>query len=337
MANTLRYTVVPEKDTLITAQVSPDTVCKLHLDAADEEQHLKLYADADGIVRVHVHPHAPCDEIVEFMLETEEGVQYRLCLRAAHEPSAQHPFHVPIQVSQEGARVRPALTVHEAETLSNEELVSRGYSPRPKIQSVRGTPDAWLRSVTTPYTWVNPRTVARPDRGRGYAMRRGNDNNSSGTTLVASTPNWSGFELDAPAGSFSAVMGAWQVPPVTTFGLIGNSSAVVWVGIDGDNLTDLVQAGTGQDISHTFIFGIPWTLHSYYGWTEFLPLQPTLQMVPNFVVHPGDQVFVEVSLLGFAGLPQSYGGQGTGHPAQRYDQQNLPGRHPARQHQRRLP
>src|SRR5271163_1790692 len=112
----LRYTVVPEKDTLITVQVSPDAVCKLHPDAADEEQHLKLYADADGIVRVHVHPHAPCDDIVEFMLEAEEGVQHRLCLRAAHEPSAEHPFHIPIEVSQEGARVRPALTAHEAQT-----------------------------------------------------------------------------------------------------------------------------------------------------------------------------------------------------------------------------
>jgi hypothetical protein len=108
-----------------------------------------------------------------------------------------------------------------------------------------------------------------------------------------------GFELDAPAGSFSAVIGAWQVPSVTTFGFsIANTSAVVWVGIDGDNLTDLVQAGTGQDACYTFVFGIPWTLHSYYGWTEFLPQQPTLQVVPNFVVHPGDQVFVEVSLLG---------------------------------------
>ena len=50
MANTLHYTVMPEKDTLLTVQVSPDAVCKLHLDAEDEEQHLKLYADADGIV-----------------------------------------------------------------------------------------------------------------------------------------------------------------------------------------------------------------------------------------------------------------------------------------------
>jgi hypothetical protein len=55
------------------------------------------------------------------------------------------------------------------------------------------------------------------------------------------------------------------------------------------------------------VSGFLWTFHSYYGWTEFLSQQPTLQVVPNFVVHPGDQVFVEVSLLGFDGMPDPTG------------------------------
>ena len=179
MTEALRYTVVPGKDTLITAQVSPNAVCRFQPDSAHEEQSLLLFADAAGIVRFHVHPHGPCDDIVEFALTSAKGVSFQLCLRAAEEASTDHPFHVPIQTSHEGARVRPALSLDEAKTLSNEDLVKQGYSPRPKVHGAEGTPSTWLRSVTTAYTWVDSTTVARPDRGPGFRKQHVQSNDAT--------------------------------------------------------------------------------------------------------------------------------------------------------------
>jgi Peptidase A4 family len=313
MANAVSCTVVPGKETLITALVNPDAVCKLHFDPQDNERYLQLYADSEGIIRFHIHPQGPFDGPFEFMLKSEEGTSYQISLRSAHEPSKEHPFHVPIEASGQGAHVRPALTVQEAESLSNNELFKRGYSPRPKLQGNGGTLDAWLRSVTTKYTWVNSKTVSRPDRGRGYATRNDKSNNTSEVTRSQNLSNWSGFELNAPEGSVSAVIGAWKVPSVTEFGWFGKSSSSIWVGIDGDKYTDplaagdLVQAGTEQDVSGSLFGSVPIKFHSYYGWTEFLPQQQTSQIIPNFAVHPGDQIFVEVSILGFDEMPDPAG------------------------------
>ena len=99
---------------------------------------------------------------------------------------------------------------------------------------------------------------------------------------------------------------------MTAFGLVGTATAAIWVGIDGDKLvdasaSDLVQAGTSHDVLHTFRFGRFWTATAHHGWTEFIPQQPFSQVLPNFVVSPGDQIFVEVSILGSAGIADPAG------------------------------
>ena len=44
--------------------------------------------------------------------------------------------------------------------------------------------------------------------------------------------------------------------------------SALWVGLDGDNLTDLVQAGTEQDSVNFNLFFLNLTISTYYAWTE---------------------------------------------------------------------
>ena len=96
-------------------------------------------------------------------------------------------------------------------------------------------------------------------------------------------------------------MGTWNVPFVTSEPG-GKTYSSMWVGLDGDGETDLVQAGTGQEATNINLGFIQFTLTSYYAWTEFLPQQPNEQVISNFTVNPGDEIFTEVSVSGNEGV-----------------------------------
>jgi len=89
------------------------------------------------------------------------------------------------------------------------------------------------------------------------------------------------------------VTGTWHVPFVTGEPNTKTFSAL-WVGLDGDGTTDLVQAGTQQQAARINLGFILFTLTNYYAWTEFLPQQPTEQVISNFTVNPGDEILTEV-------------------------------------------
>ena len=100
---------------------------------------------------------------------------------------------------------------------------------------------------------------------------------------------------------------AGTVPSVTGFALApGHTYSSIWVGIDGDGFTDLVQCGTGQEVV-SFFTG--WTTATYYAWTEFLPQQPTSQQIVDFPINPGDKVFFNL-VVGDSGVTPNLSGQG---------------------------
>jgi hypothetical protein len=89
---------------------------------------------------------------------------------------------------------------------------------------------------------------------------------------VAPSGNWSGYVL---TGKFSEVHGTFTVPAVGKYGGLAE-----WVGVDGFNNSDLIQAGISQS------FG------TNYAWWEILPgfSVPILWMK----VSPGDEITVGV-------------------------------------------
>jgi len=293
-ANPLRYTVAPSVPTEITMTTLPNASCALHRENdADPANQLKLYADPQGVIRFHTLPSAESEIPAAVVIDCNANGQvesYPLQLRSHSKPTSDMPSP-PAGLRKAlpgGAHVRPALVGDEALRLSEEELVSRGYPLRPDPDQAPDAFDAWRRAVSVPATFVEPALVARPEVTHAGRIRQGAITNGAETT-----GNWSGFELQKIYGSYNWVNGMWYVPYVTATPNTHAYSAF-WIGLDGDGPTDLVQAGTEQEILDISTWGAHFTFSTYYAWTEFLPTQKVEQQVSGLAVHPGDTISVQV-------------------------------------------
>ena len=229
-------------------------------------------------------------ERLDLALECESAgtvTQRRIELLIADAPNADYP--APPPSSRPSGKSRRALSEQEAASLSDRELLRLGYPlpPDPKL-----SPEGyrlWLRAVTQPGVRVDPGLVQNPYVRHDYGHSR------SGTST---SDNWSGVELRGSGGPFAWVSSWWIVPSVTGESNTQTNSST-WVGIDGDNTTDLAQAGTEQDA-----FGVGNSVvTTYQAWTELLPNQPTKSVLTGLAIHPGDQVFVEVWIGSAGGGP----------------------------------
>jgi hypothetical protein len=99
--------------------------------------------------------------------------------------------------------------------------------------------------------------------------------------------NWSGYALTG--STITSVVGNWRIPTVETptkkAQLKKNEYSSTWVGIDGFNNNDLIQAGTEQDWLHGTKF--------YQAWWEILPAAET--PITSMAVHPGDSITVTIT------------------------------------------
>ncbi len=296
----VRHTIPPGRSTLIFWQAAPDAECYLiDHNASDHRSGLRLFADQSGVVRFYALPTAGCDELVRMAIICKTGgltTRHPFEFRVNHQCDADFPLppRENAAVRPKGS-VRPALTEEEALRLSDEEIRGRGYPSRPDPEAAPGAFLTWRRMVLTPMTLVSPRAAPRPDIIRQRRKDRGGAAPLPLDRIIIpkTSPNWSGFELLGTDGSFVTVQGQWQVPPLTA-GIAPNepTATVVWVGLDGYDLPDLVQAGTYQEC-RPFIGGIVW--YSYFAWTLILPLQSSVQQCTNFDVLAGDEVWVALT------------------------------------------
>jgi len=97
--------------------------------------------------------------------------------------------------------------------------------------------------------------------------------------------NWSGYAITG--SNFMNVVGKWTVPQVQTptKGDRKNKYSSSWVGIDGFNNSDLIQAGTEQDWVHR--------TKVYQAWWEILPAPET--PIATLTIHPGDAMSVSIT------------------------------------------
>jgi hypothetical protein len=104
--------------------------------------------------------------------------------------------------------------------------------------------------------------------------------------------NWSGGVLFNGA-PFDGIVGSWTVPSVAPPASgDGDWWSVAWIGIDGWNSADVLQAGTGQHIRRS---GGNITTE-YFVWYEWWPYNWT--EITSLIVHPGDTVSAFVRYLG---------------------------------------
>ena len=312
----LRLTVAPHQPSRIAMKTLPKAVCELHADGdGDPSRSFKLFSDDEGMIRFNVNPSEESETIAAFAADCSADGQSRtfgLELRPSSTPRLDMPAPVAeIRTPKPSDVIRPALTKEEALQLSDDELVKREYPVRPNpIQAPRPFAN-WLQVVTKPARRVDSRQMAYPE------LR---------ASSQANTNNWSGWDFkdapnEEPNSIFDMVEGEWYVPTVTAPVSEGTSYSVLWVGLDGDDgicpkycpgngqTSDLWQAGTLQQTIDHFFFGHQYSISYYYAWTELVPAQ-SLQVLPNFSVFPGDEMFISVWVGNLVGSPSLSGAYG---------------------------
>jgi hypothetical protein len=120
----------------------------------------------------------------------------------------------------------------------------------------------------------------------GFGKSNADINNRNAS---AASPNWSGFADVNEAGlvfrNLSYVYAYWIVPVAqNAFAGSGNAYSTQWLGFDGWESPDVLQAGTEADVLGGSV--------NYDAWIEWYP-NPESQIV-GFSIQPGDVMFVQV-------------------------------------------
>jgi hypothetical protein len=179
-------------------------------------------------------------------------------------------------------------------TASDAQLDAYGFPPRPDAAKAPGAYALWQNVVTRPVTRIVPQLQATKavngpvkDMSAGQAAANGIVGSTSG--------NWSGYVVSDKSNPFKAdktyIFATITVPVAReAFGECSASAvhASQWVGIDGSGSNDVLQAGIKA--SATCKRGT--TTASYVAWYEWFPESEI--DIRNFVLHPGDLVYVYV-------------------------------------------
>ena len=307
---TYRYTLPPGITTNVRVATLPNASCALRANVPGAPAPFLAQATPDGFLDLSIRPPdqqpSQAQEIqAAVTIHATAGGQtadHVLELRSAREPTQQMPFPpavAPRPAAQ--APIQPVLSPDEAVSLSDEELLQRGYPIRPDPGMAPSAFNTWRRVVSAPILLVKPRTIPRPDIT--HAVR------ASTAGSPQSSSNWSGFELHGGGQTYDWVTGTWTVPNVT-----GEANKITyssfWIGLDGAGTPDLVQAGTQQQNVTISFLGLSWSFSTYYAWTQFLPQQQFEQQITNFPVHPGDQIICQVWVANTGQMPALNGSNG---------------------------
>lgn len=167
------------------------------------------------------------------------------------------------------------------------DLMRYGIPPRPDPAKFPDAARIWDRILSRAHQVVVPQLRSRLEVKRSLY-----EPSVSGSAANTSN-NWSGGVL-FNGGPFDFVYGEWTVPSVSPPAGTGDGDwwSVAWVGIDGYNSSDVLQAGTAQRVSRQY--GIVST--EYFAWYEWFP--NNWIEITNFPVSPGDTVAVSVQYLG---------------------------------------
>jgi hypothetical protein len=178
-------------------------------------------------------------------------------------------------------------------TASDELLANYGFPPRPNQAASPKAYASWAKAMLASQRRVAP-TIEQTSIFHGPARLREADQSSTEDTLASS--NWSGY-VDFNGGtrfassSFSAIAAEVVVPIARgAFGVCDGDVEYgsSWVGMDGANSNDVLQAGIEFDA--TCSYGITETLYS--PWFEWYPSAE--YRITNMPIAPGDDFFIEV-------------------------------------------
>jgi hypothetical protein len=190
---------------------------------------------------------------------------------------------------------------------SDADLAAYALPPRPDAALHPVEFGKWKRAMLAMKTRASGDLV-QTNRSHGPAGLTAAHRDATQRNTVYNSTNWSGFaNLNSLTSyntsySFYYIFSDFVIPAVTAPSSSGSYYAAEWVGIDGFNSGDVLQAGVET--------GASGSSSGYNAWIEWYPNYETAISLP---VGPGDDMFIEVwdvsSTVGYAFLENITTGQ----------------------------
>jgi hypothetical protein len=177
----------------------------------------------------------------------------------------------------------------EPDQATDQELLEYGYPQRPDVNNAAALA-LWERAVHT--TRVPTDLVERPG-----VYHRPVQQMQTTTNATSTSGNWSAVIIDGKSADFDTIVGYWAVPNVASqVAKTANGYSSMWVGLDGDGTSDLIQDGTSSE----WIGGKA----VYNAWVEVLPAAETL--VSGLTINPGDAIYASTEYKVVNGKASAY-------------------------------
>ncbi|MFL6451952.1 MAG: G1 family glutamic endopeptidase [Bryobacteraceae bacterium] len=277
----LSLNVPPGAQSAVSFNAGPDAQCAVRAQNTKEAgEGLTVFADDDGTATFYVEPPRNGGGRAKLVASCASGPAQTIDVQSvAGTKPVPHTQTARGVQGTDGKHIRPALSGNPM-TLSERELISRGYPARPDPEKSPDAYAAWLRAVSKPATQVVPKLISVPHR---YHAPMQIENSP------AASSNWSGYALVGTSSPFDFISGNWNVPVTYGSDVVRTVYSALWIGLDGAGSDNVVQDGTGQDaVTFDNGFGL-WTIRAYYGWKEICCQEPEVRF-SNLPVNPGDEI-----------------------------------------------
>jgi hypothetical protein len=229
-------------------------------------------------------------------------------------PRGQQMAPVPSTLTSKGFRVKGFGALPEGFnplTATARQLAANRLPRRPDARTEPGLAQLWQRVVGRTRLWIAPEfehheNITHGPMRQGGAGRAKRAKAAQRLVSNATSSNWSGAAVFAPANKpYRFVGGQWTVPSPNAPS-DGSFFASEWVGIDGWNSSDVLQAGTETQITKILFI----TARQVYAWWEWFPAGEV--KISNLPVSPGDVMYCLICADSTTHATVSFSNQSTG-------------------------
>lgn len=220
---------------------------------------------------------------------------------------------VPKTLTSKGFKVRgfgPLPEGFDPLTASTRQLAAQRLPRRPDARTEPRLAQLWERVMGRTRLWIQPEFEHHENISHGpLRVGRSLKRRAKAVPLLvsnATSTNWSGAAVFAPASKpYRFVGGQWTVPSPNAPDN-GSYYASEWVGIDGWNSPDVLQAGTETQITKILFI----TVKQVYTWWEWFPAGEV--KISNLPVTSGDVMYCLICADSTTHATVSFSNQSTG-------------------------
>ena len=271
--STAAVSATSQSYTLLT-QVQANATCTMYPNPNDQSVSHVVEADAQGLVRFTVSGSGfqPNDSLGFIDCPNKAGGTDTVELTFGATMSKQSSLQAQDAAAMATWVIRPALTV-DPNSISQSDLIRRGFPPRPDSQRAPVAYDNWLQMVS----------VAARKAPVSLRPHSGSYHNTSQV--------WCAAGIAKSGAKYDSVTGYWPSPSVTGANGDDWTESSMWVGIDGWGSADVVQDGTDDDVSHWVENGNQHSTAYYDACVEWYPANTVF--ITGFAVTAGDDIVAE--------------------------------------------